>query len=198
MADAASGRPRSRGPAAPRPTYHQAQRLARWSSGPEHASHRLLRRPGAGRGGWPGAAIWLARSKRSEAQRSGAQRCARAAGQFVKRDRRSRTRDGHQGPRSPAAGRAAFDITAGSAGHAVLRQGWKPVQGRDDGVPQARRAARQPDPRSRGDARLHRITAMVDPQVNCAIVPRPARIRHELANRSLDSRLVCGWFSLQC
>jgi hypothetical protein len=72
--------------------------------------------------------IWHVRSKRSEAQRSGAQRRARAAGQFVKRDRRSRTRDGHQGLRSPAAGRAAFVMTAGAAGLAALREGWKPVR----------------------------------------------------------------------
>jgi hypothetical protein len=48
-------------------------------------------------------------------------RSTRAAGQFVKRDRRSRTRDGHQGPRSPATGGAAVVMNAGAAGLAVLR-----------------------------------------------------------------------------
>ena len=76
-----------------------------------------------------GGTIWHERSTRSEAQRSGAQRRARAVGQFVKRDRRSRTRDGHQGPRSPAAGRAAFVSIAGAAGLAVLREGRKPGRG---------------------------------------------------------------------
>lgn len=68
----------------------------------------------------------VARSTRSEAQR---RECsvALAAGQFVERGRRSRTRDGHQDPRSPVTGRAAFDMAAGAAGLSVLLKGLMPV-----------------------------------------------------------------------
>ena len=144
-----AARPRSRGPAALRPTCHQAQRLARRSSRPEHSRSGIQ---AARLRAWrvAGVTIWHARSTRSEAQRSGAQRRARAAGQFVKRARRSRTRDGHQGPRSPATGRAAFVITAGAAGLAVLREGWKPV--RVETRTAARCEARQPGPAQRGRA----------------------------------------------
>jgi D-amino-acid dehydrogenase len=38
---------------------------------------------------------------------------------------------------------------------------------------------------------------MIQPQVKCAILPRSAGIRHELANRSLDSILACGCSSLK-
>lgn len=62
-----------------------------------------------------GVTIWHMRSTRSEARRSASQRRARAAGQFVERARRSRSRDGHQGPRSPAPGRAALLILVGAA-----------------------------------------------------------------------------------
>ena len=124
--------PRSRGPAPLRPTCHQAQRLARRSSRPEHAGHSGG--PAAGVAGGRGDDLARAqRTKRSEAQRSEAQRRARAAGQFVKRARRSRTRDGHQGLRSPATGRAAVVMTVGAAGLAVLREGWKPVRGETPG-----------------------------------------------------------------
>ena len=40
-----------------------------------------------------------------------------------------RDRDGRQGPRSPATGKGRLVITAGAAGLAVLREGWKPVRG---------------------------------------------------------------------
>jgi hypothetical protein len=45
---------RAAGSAPLRPTCHHPKRLARRSSRPEHAWHRLFRRPGSGRGGWPG------------------------------------------------------------------------------------------------------------------------------------------------
>jgi hypothetical protein len=72
----------------------------------------------------------LARAQRTGAKRNEVkrERSAREPGQFVERDRRSRTRDGHKGPRSPATGRAAFVITAGAAGLTVLRKGSKPVR----------------------------------------------------------------------
>jgi hypothetical protein len=119
-----AARLRSRGSASLRPTCHSAATGA----AVEPARARIAScGPAAGMAGGRGT-IWHVRSARSKAQRSGAQRRARAAGQFVKRDRRSRTRDGHQGPRPPAMGRAAFVMTAGTAGLTVLREGWKPVR----------------------------------------------------------------------
>ena len=108
-----------------RPCDRRDTERSEWRGGraAESTSTRLLGIQAARLRAWrvAGGTIWHVRSKRSEAQRSEAQRRARAAGQFVKRDRRSRTRDGHRGPRSPATGWAAFVITAGAAGLAVLR-----------------------------------------------------------------------------
>jgi hypothetical protein len=114
-----------------------------------------LGRPGLGCGGWPGMTIWLVRSAQ---ERNAVKRGARAAGQVVKRAVVRATREGHQGPRSPATGRAALVMTAGAAGLAELREGLKPEGSRRAA---ARCAARQPGPAQRERAmtryRRHRL-----------------------------------------
>ena len=84
---------------------------------------------------------------------SGAQRSDLQAGQFVKRASFTRSVK-ESGPAIPGHGKGPPRVSAGSAGLTVLRQGWKPVKGRDAGTPVARRAARQPDPALRGDAHV--------------------------------------------
>ena len=95
-----------RGPAPPRPTCHQAQQLARRCSRSGLTGSGAVGLQAARLRAWrvAGVTIWHERS----AKRNAVERSARASDQFVKRARRSRTRDGHQGPRSPATGRAAF------------------------------------------------------------------------------------------
>ena len=102
-----AARPRSRGPAPLRPTCHQAQRLARRSSRPEHASHSGGPAPGMA-GGRGDERARAQRSKQGTTQWSAAP-CASS------------------GPVRQA-GKAALVNTAGAAGHAVSREGWKPAR----------------------------------------------------------------------
>ena len=78
-----------------------------WRGGRAGLSTHRIRVQAARLRAWrvAGGTIWLARSKRSEAQRSEAQRRARAAGQFVKRARRSRHARRTSAPAIPGHGK---------------------------------------------------------------------------------------------
>jgi hypothetical protein len=162
-----AARPRSRGPAALRPTCHQAnarERLARRSSRPSH-----LTQQGCLGGSAPGMAGGrgddLARAQRTGAQRNAVERSAA-------REQRASSSSGRAeqmavayprlpsaSPRSPATGRVALVSTPARparlsrrAAAGCSREGWKPVRG------ETRSAARgldakhdSPAPRS-GDA----------------------------------------------
>ena len=146
----------SRGPAALRPTCHQAERLARRSSRTEHISNSGG--PASGVAGGRGGD--LRRAQRTGAQRSAAQcvstGAVRQAGERIRG--RSRQRRPSASARSPATGWAALVITAGAAGLFVaprsgglFAQGMEARQGRDtDRRAGARCAARQPGPAQRG------------------------------------------------
>jgi hypothetical protein len=105
----------------------------------------------------------LARAQRTGAERSAAQRrgaqCAssgpvRQAGPSVAYPRRT------SGPAIPGHGTGRLRMTAGAAGLTELREGWKPVKGRDaDRRAGARCAARQPGPAQRGRARSQNSVA---------------------------------------
>lgn len=138
-----AARPRLRGPAAPRPTCHQAnerERLARRSSRPEHS--QASGGPASGVAGGRGDDLARAQQTKRSAVRE--QRASSSSRPVVRA-----AREGQQGLRSPATGRAAFDITAGTAGLIALRKGWMPAGSRP-GDAGARCAARQPGPAQRG------------------------------------------------
>jgi hypothetical protein len=117
---------RSRGPASLRPTCHQAQRMARRSSRPEHSPHSGG--PAAGVAGGRGDDLARTQQTKRSATQWSAAPCAssgpvRRAGLSVAYPRRT------SGPRSPATGRVAFVRSAGAAGLAALRKGWQPGRG---------------------------------------------------------------------
>lgn len=162
---------RSRGPAALRPTCHQAERLARRSSRTEHASHSGGPASG-GAGGRGGDLRW---AQRTEAERSAAQcvstGAVRQAGERIRG--RSRQRQPSASARSTATGRAALVITAGAAGLFVaprnggrFAQGMEARQGRDTARRAgARCAARQPGSAQRGAPWTRCCDSRVPPNV---------------------------------
>ena len=172
-----AARPCSRGPAAMRPTCHQAQRLARRSSGPELTS--VSGGPAPGMPG--GRGDDLARAQHTGAEL--AERSARAAGQFVKRA--SETEGGHvpvtalSEPAIPGHGKGRPRRPAGAPGLLLklptaawlFARGMEARQGRD-AVPltAARCAARQPGPAQR--RRAHRIRTNDWHHINPARIER--------------------------
>ncbi len=72
---------------------------------------------------------------------------------------RSRTRDGHQRAAIPGHGKGPpSSMHAGAAGLTVLREGWKPVKGRDA----ARLDAQHDSPAPRSEGAHGRFTDRVD------------------------------------
>jgi hypothetical protein len=107
-----------------------------------------LRRPGFGRGGWPGG-----RSGRCAA--TAAQRRERSAVQFVQRVSFTRSVK-EAGPAISGHGKGPPSASAGTAGLTGLREGRQPVKGRDTGpLTAARRSAQRPGAAQRGHARPH-------------------------------------------
>ncbi len=119
-----AARPRSRGPAPLRPTCHQAQRLARRSSRPEHAQvFGPSGGPASGTAG--GRGDDRARAQQTKCSGVREQRASSSSGR-AERMAVAYPRRPSASPRSPATGRAAFVITAGAAGQTASREGWKP------------------------------------------------------------------------
>ena len=146
----------SGGPAADVPPSEP--KVSDWRGGRAAAStslHPAFSGPAAGLAGDRGGDL-------AGAAPSGAQRSDLQAGQFAKRASFTRSVK-EKGPAIPGHGKGPPRVSAGSAGLTVLRQGWKPVKGRDAGTPVARRAARQPGPAQRGDAQAHRDLAAMAP-----------------------------------
>jgi hypothetical protein len=123
-----------------------------------HFSAPGLQRPGYGLGGWPG---W--RSDRRRTERSAAQRSDLQAGQFAKRASFTRSVK-EQRPAIPGARERAATCFSRLRRPDRVASGMEARQGRDAGTSVARRAAQQPDPAQRGDARAHRDLASVTPQ----------------------------------
>ena len=91
-----------------------------------------FRRPGSGRGGWPGRRSGTCaanEAKRNAVQRSAVreQRASSSSGRVVRAHARRTS-----APATPATGRAAVVMTAGTAGLTELREGWKPEGSRRD------------------------------------------------------------------
>ena len=145
-----------------RPDDHEQRRLcgrratkrSDWRGGRAAAStslHSVFSGPATGLAGDRGGD--LAGAAPSEAQRSDLQ-----AGQFAKRASFTRSVK-ESGPAIPGHGKGPLRFTAGNAGLAVFASGMEARQGRDAGTPVARRAAQQPGPAQRGDARTHQELA---------------------------------------
>ena len=130
----------------------KGERLARRSSRCEHFNEPGIQRPGSGLGGCPG---W--RSGRASTERSDLR-----AGPIAKRASvmRSMTDEEARDPR--ARERAAACLSRLRRPDRVA-SGMDARQGRDAGIPVARRVARQPGPAQRGDAKAHRDLASTTP-----------------------------------
>lgn len=122
------------------------------------------------------------RAKQSAAQRSGAQPASIGPGRQA--GRRSRTRDGHRGPRSPAMGRAAPRKDRRRSRPNRIAQGIEARPGREDGPPQgvgrwldAQR--KSPAPRSRDAPRRSTLSRILELEVDVEALAGPQRARQE-------------------
>lgn len=133
--------PCSRGPAALRPTCHQAQRLARQSSRPALTWLQVARLRA-----WrvAGVTIWHERSARERSLRSAVrEQRASSSNRRAKQRAVAYPRRPSASPRSPAKGRADFVSRAGAAGPSVVPRERRAVRTRDGSPSGARHGAQR-------------------------------------------------------